>query len=37
MNGEQLNVEEYTFNAESAVSIALTAFTKYGEAKITTT
>ena len=37
LNGTQLHVSDYTFNAEPAVSIALTAFTRYGKAEITTT
>ena len=37
LNGTKLKVKEYTFNAESDVSIALTAFTRFGKAEITTT
>ena len=37
LNGTKLNVSEYTFNAESDVSIALTATIRYGKAEITTT
>lgn len=37
LNGSRLGVSEYTFNAESDVSIALTAATTYGKAEITTT
>ena len=38
LNGSQLKVEKYTFNAESDVSINLyNAYYNYGEAKITTT
>ena len=37
LNGTQLKVSEYTFNAESDVSIALTLLTAAGKAEITTT
>lgn len=37
LNGTQLKVSEYTFNAGSDVSIALTATTRIGKAEITTT
>lgn len=37
LNGTQLHMSEGTFNAESDVSIALTAFTRFGKAEITTT
>ena len=37
LNGTQLKVSEYTFNAGSDVSIALTATIRYGKAEITTT
>ena len=37
LNGTQLKVKEYTFNAESDVSIALSATTAIGKAEITTT
>lgn len=37
LNGTKLGVEEYTFNAESGVSIGLMAFARFGEARITTT
>lgn len=37
LNGTQLKVSEYTFNAESDVSIALSATKGSGKAEITTT
>lgn len=37
LNGTQLKVSEYTFNAESDVSIAMSANIRYGKAEITTT
>ena len=37
LNGTQLHMSEGTFNAESDVSIALTASTRFGKAEITTT
>ena len=37
LNGTQLKVSEYTFNAGSDVSIALLATTSIGKAEITTT
>ena len=37
LNGTQLKVSEYTFNAGSDVSIALTATIRSGKAEITTT
>ena len=37
LNGTQLKVSEYTFNAESDISIALTAHSASGKAEITTT
>lgn len=37
LNGTQLHISEYTFNAESDISIALTAFSASGKAEITTT
>lgn len=36
LNGTQLKVSEYTFNAESDVSIALTTNISFGKAEITT-
>lgn len=36
LNGTQLKVSEYTFNAESDVSIALTDKIRFGKAEITT-
>lgn len=36
-NGTQLKVSEYTFNAESDVSIAMSASIRSGKAEITTT
>ena len=37
LNGTQLHVSEYTFNARSDVSIVLDDITRYGRAEITTT
>ena len=37
LNGSELGVSEYTFNAESDVSIALSANARGGKAEITTT
>lgn len=37
LNGKQLYVDEYAFDAESGVSIGLMAFARFGEARITTT
>lgn len=37
LNGTQLKVSEYTFNAESDVSISMSDNIRYGRAEITTT